>query len=232
MIVWLFIRFNTQLLKSGYVYLIKTKWLLTSELKWTLNPHLELSHLLGTENSDRSTWASTSTRSTRLWLQPRERRWTEVWPTGRESTSQRKSTPQLKTTAKFGRNIPHKDRFRHLEFFFCPFEDFYLVKYPVFDLWTWLLRRSAVSHGPGRSKPSAGSQPRSRGGHGLLSGRRHRVVSGTDERRRPRRHRWDSLCEGRHRAALPLRAWSKALNSINLNPEHSAILNTRLKTEI
>ena len=49
-----------------------------------------------TESNDRSTWASTSTHSTRLWLQPQERQWTEVWPTGRESTSQKKFITQVR----------------------------------------------------------------------------------------------------------------------------------------
>ena len=61
--------------------------------KWTL---LLPSH---PEHKGRSTWASTSMHSTPLWLRPRERPSTVVWPTGRESTSQRKSTTQVRFAA-------------------------------------------------------------------------------------------------------------------------------------
>lgn len=70
----------------------------------------------------------------------------------------------------------------------------------------WMRRRSAVRHGPGGGEPDAGGHPTSGGGHRLSSGGRHCVVPGTDERRRPRLHRRDSLCEGRHGAASPLSA--------------------------
>lgn len=54
----------------------------------------------GTELRGRSTWALTSMHSTPLWLQPRERPSTGVWPTERESTSQKKSTTQVPTPSQ------------------------------------------------------------------------------------------------------------------------------------
>lgn len=89
-----------------------------------------------------------------------------------------------------------------------------------------MLCRSAVSHGPSRSKPPAGGQPWSHGGHRLSSGRRHRVLSGTDESRRSHVH-WDSYWEGRHRAALPLRAVKKT-NKQTINHQSLLIIPQRL----
>ena len=74
-----------------------------------------------TENSDRFTWALTSTRSTRLWLRPLERQSTEVWPTGRESTSQRKSITQVPMTTL----MLTTSSVRLFCLFFCPLKSFY-----------------------------------------------------------------------------------------------------------
>lgn len=66
-----------------------------------LNAKTAWIHLLSLPagNSDRSTWASTLTRSTRLWLLPQERRSTADWPTERGSTWQRRFTTQVPASA-------------------------------------------------------------------------------------------------------------------------------------
>lgn len=95
-----------------------------------------------------------------------------------------------------------------------------------------LMYRSAVSHGPGRSKPRAGGQPRSRRGHRFFSRWCHSVISGADERRCSRFHRRCSTCEGQHRAAPHLRARSTTMNFINTISEHSTTLEKKTaKTE-
>lgn len=157
--------------------------------------------------------------STRLWLQPQEHQSTEVWPTGRESTSQRKSITQVQTST---------DRIEHCSVLCLSFKGLLLSGVCV-SLVNVLMCRSAVGDGPGRSKPPAGGQPWSRGGHRLFSGRRHRIVPGTDERRRSHVHRCDSCCEGRHRAALPLRAFKKKKKLYQHHPWPFHRLNESLK---
>lgn len=92
----------------------------------------------------------------------------------------------------------------------------FTVSQVIVSHWSMLsMCRPAVGHGPGGSKPHAGSQPRGRGGHLLFSRRRHRIGSGTDERGRSRIHWRDSRCEGRHRATLPLRAEREKLRTLS-----------------
>lgn len=137
--------------------------------------------------------------STPLWLQPRERPPTVVWPTGRESTSQRKSTTQVHP----------------------PLSGPVIAFLYVCLTCKHTSGRFAVSHGRSGGQPGPRGQPGSCGGHRLPSGRHRRLGSGADERRCSHVHWRGSCCEGGHRTAPPLNTQSKTANSVRNISDHS-----------